>query len=164
MIKWSTQTVCINIKKCMAKDFLVTPKLLIQICKIIKKNFPNCFLSTDNFSLKGKIIVSFCYSERRRLLVVKLLKRARNATRSSIYIYETDMDSDHSVKLDSDNGEIEEPEQVPKVKKGKWKIDQETDVKEPARKQHRKMWIAVTKVTKKVMIIQKVIQKILQKH
>ena len=31
--------------------------------------------------------------------------------------------------------EIEEPEPVPKVKKGKWKIGQETDVKEHVQKQ-----------------------------
>ena len=41
------------------------------------------------------------------------------------------MDSDYSAKIDSDSGEIEEPEPVPKVKKGKWKIAQKTDVKEP---------------------------------
>ena len=51
------------------------------------------------------------------------------------YIYETDMDSDDSAKIDSDSCEIEEPEPVPKVKKGKWKIAQETDVKEHVWKQ-----------------------------
>ena len=38
----------------------------------------------------------------------------------------------------SDSGEIEEPESVPKVKKGKWKIAQETDVKEHVQKQHKR--------------------------
>ena len=54
------------------------------------------------------------------------------------YIYKTDTDSDNSAKLNSDNGKIEEPEQEPKVKKGKWKIAQETDVKQPVRKQCKK--------------------------
>ena len=64
---------------------------------------------------------------------MNLLKRATNAT-----IYETDTDSDESAKTDSDSGEIEEPESVPKVKKGKWKIAQETDVKEHVQKQHKR--------------------------
>ena len=54
------------------------------------------------------------------------------------YVYETDTELENSVELESENDKVESPEEVIKVKKGKWKIPQEKDVNEPVKKKSEK--------------------------
>ena len=56
------------------------------------------------------------------------------------YVYETDSDLENSVEIDSENDEVESPEEVIETKRGKHKIplDKDKDVKEPVRKSHKK--------------------------
>ena len=57
------------------------------------------------------------------------------------YVYETDSDLENSVEIDSENDEVESPEEVIETKRGKCKIpiDKDKDVvKEPVRKSRKK--------------------------
>ena len=56
------------------------------------------------------------------------------------YVYKTDSDLENSVEIDSENDELESPEEVIETKRGKHKIplDKDKDVKEPVRKSHKK--------------------------